>query len=165
MESEESPILSNWTLFKEDLHTYFGDPDKVMTQEQKLHMLKMNDNHCVLCYINQFKEVASLTRWNDDALHSQFYQGLPNHLQDDISQEGKPAKLQGMYQAALKFNGHYWEHQEGLKAMRTLDHGTQASSSRTVTSSSSTAPSSSITPSQDLKIHKSNGALTMEEKE
>ena len=33
MESEESPILSNWTLFEEDLHTYFGDPNEVMTQE------------------------------------------------------------------------------------------------------------------------------------
>jgi NifB/MoaA-like Fe-S oxidoreductase len=85
MESEESPTLSSWALFEEELHTYFGDPDEVTTQEQKLCMLRMNNNHCVLCYINQFKEVASLTKWNDNVLHSQFYQGLPNHLQDNIS--------------------------------------------------------------------------------
>jgi Retrotransposon gag protein len=85
MESEESPTLSSWVLFKEELHTYFGDPDEVATQEHKLCTLKMNDHHCILHYINQFKEVVSLTKWNDDALHLQFYQGLPSHLQDDIS--------------------------------------------------------------------------------
>jgi Retrotransposon gag protein len=84
MEPEEPLTLSSWALFEEELHTYFGDPDEVTTQEQKLHALKMNDNHRVLHYINQFKEVASLTKWNYDALRSQFYQGLPSHLQDDI---------------------------------------------------------------------------------
>jgi Retrotransposon gag protein len=69
MESEEPLTLSSWALFKEELHTYFRDPDEVMTQEQKLCVLKINNNHHVLCYINQFKEVASLTKWNDDALH------------------------------------------------------------------------------------------------
>jgi hypothetical protein len=69
---------------EEELHMYFRDPDEVATQEQKLHMLKMNDNHHVLHYINQFKEVVSLTKWNDNAHHSQFYQGLPSHLQDNI---------------------------------------------------------------------------------
>ena len=84
MEPEEPPTLSSWALFKEELHMYFGDPDKVMTQEQKLCMLKMNENHHVLCYINQFKEVVSLTKWNNNALCLQFYQGLPNQLQDNI---------------------------------------------------------------------------------
>jgi Retrotransposon gag protein len=120
MEPEEPPTLSSWALFKKELHTYFRDPDEVTTQERKLRALKMNDNHHVLRYINQFKEVVSLTKWNDDAL-SQFYQGLPSRLQDDILQEGKPAKLQGMYQAVLKFDGCYWECQEELKAMRTLE--------------------------------------------
>jgi Retrotransposon gag protein len=58
MESEESPTLSSWVLFEEELHMYFRDPDKVVTQEHKLHTLKMNDHHHVLRYINQFKEVA-----------------------------------------------------------------------------------------------------------
>jgi Retrotransposon gag protein len=77
-------MLSSWALFKEELHTYFRDPNEVATQEHKLCMLKMNNHHRILHYINQFKEVASLTKWNDDALHSQFYQGLPSCLQDDI---------------------------------------------------------------------------------
>jgi Retrotransposon gag protein len=85
MEPEEPPMLSSWALFKEELHMYFGDPNEVATQEHKLRMLKMNDHHRILRYINQFKEVASLTKWNNDALHSQFYQGLLSHLQDDIS--------------------------------------------------------------------------------
>jgi Retrotransposon gag protein len=84
MEPEEPLTLSSWALFEEELHMYFGDPDEVVTQERKLRMLKMNDNHCILCYINQFKEVVSLTKWNNDALCSQFYQGLPSRLQDDI---------------------------------------------------------------------------------
>jgi Retrotransposon gag protein len=85
MEPEEPPTLSSWAPFEEELHMYFRDPDKVVTQEQKLHTLKINNNHCILHYINQFKEVASLTKWNNDALCSQFYQGLPSCLQDDIS--------------------------------------------------------------------------------
>jgi hypothetical protein len=129
-------------------------------------MLKMNDNHHVLCYINQFKEVASLTKWNDDTLCSQFYQGLPSHLQDDISQEGKPMKLQGMYQAVLKFDGHYWERQEELKATRTLKRGAQAPSSRGANPPSSSTPASSLTnPLHNPKIYKSTGGLTKEEKE
>jgi Retrotransposon gag protein len=84
MEPEEPPTLSSWALFEEELHMNFGDPDEVATQECKLHTLKMNDHHHVLRYINQFKEVASMTKWNDDALRSQFYQGLPSCLQDDI---------------------------------------------------------------------------------
>jgi hypothetical protein len=166
MESEESPTLSSWVLFEEELHMYFGDPDEVVTQECKLRMLKMNDHHHVLHYINQFKEVASLTKWNDDALHLQFYQGLPSHLQDDISRDGKPAKLQGMYQAALKFDGHYWERQEELKATRTSDHGAQASSSRSANPPlSSTPPSSSTNPPHNPKIYKSTSGLTDKEKE
>jgi hypothetical protein len=129
-------------------------------------MLKMNDNHHILCFINQFKEVASLTKWNDNTLHSQFYQGLPSHLQDDISQEGKPMKLQGMYQAVLKFNGHYWEHQEELKAMRPLEHGTQVTSSHGANPPSSSTPfSSSTNPPCNPKIYKLTGRLTKEEKE
>jgi Retrotransposon gag protein len=166
MEPEEPLALSSWALFEEELHTYFEDPDKVATQEHKLHALKMNDNHRVLCYINQFKEVASLTKWNDNALCSQFYQGLLSHLQDDISQDGKPAKLQGMYQATLKFDGHYWECQEELKAMRTSDCGAQASSScGTNPSSSSTPPSSSTNPPCNPKIYKPTRGLTDKEKE
>jgi Retrotransposon gag protein len=145
MEPEEPPTLSSWALFKEELHMYFGDPNKVVTQERKLHALKMNNNHHVLCYINQFKEVVSLTKWNDDALCSQFYQGLPSRLQDNISQEGKPMKLQGMYQAALKFDGCYWECQEELKATRTSERGTQAPSSHGVNPPSSSTPTSSST--------------------
>jgi Retrotransposon gag protein len=147
MEPEEPLTLSSWTLFEEELHTYFGDPDEVVTQEHKLHMLKMNNHHCVLCYINQFKEVASLTKWNDDALCLQFYQGLPSHLQDDISCNGKPVKLQGMYQAVLKFDGHYWECQEELKAMRTSDRSTQAN-----TSCGTNSPSSSTPPAQPQNL-------------
>jgi hypothetical protein len=126
----------------------------------------MNDHHRVLHYINQFKEVASLTKWNNDTLRSQFYQGLPSRLQDNILQDGKPAKLQGMYQAALKFDGHYWECQEELKAMRTSDRSAQASSARnTNPPSSSTSPSSSTNPLHNPKIYKSTGGLTEEEKE
>jgi hypothetical protein len=34
MESKESPVLSSWALFEEEeLHTYFRDPNKVVTQE------------------------------------------------------------------------------------------------------------------------------------
>jgi Retrotransposon gag protein len=166
MESKESPTLSSWVLFEEELHTYFGDPDEVATQEHKLRMLKMNNHHCVLHYINQFKEVASLTKWNDDTLCSQFYQGLPSRLQDDILWDGKPAKLQGMYQAALKFDGCYWECQEELKAMRTSNHSTQASSSCGANPpSSSTSPSSSTNPPHNPKIYKLTGGLTEEEKE
>jgi hypothetical protein len=166
MEPEEPPMLSSQALFEEELHTYFRDPNEVMTQECKLRTLKMNNHHRILCYINQFKEVASLTKWNNDALHSQFYQGLPSCLQDDISHDGKPMKLQGMYQAVLKFDGHYWEHQEELKAMRTSDHGAQASSScSTNPPLSSTPPSSSTNPLCDPKIYKSTGRLTDKEKE
>jgi hypothetical protein len=49
MEPEEPPMLTSWALFEEELHMYFRDPDEVMTQECKLHMLKMNDHHCILC--------------------------------------------------------------------------------------------------------------------
>jgi hypothetical protein len=126
----------------------------------------MNNHHHVLRYINQFKEVVSLTKWNDDTLCSQFYQGLPSCLQDDISRDGKPAKLQGMCPAVLKFDGHYWERQEELKAMRTLDCGTQASSACGANPpSSSTSPSSSTNPLHDPKIYKSTSGLTEEEKE
>ncbi|KAF9515347.1 hypothetical protein BS47DRAFT_1391679 [Hydnum rufescens UP504] len=59
METEESPTLSSWMLFEEELHTYFRDPDEVANSERKLRALKMNDNHRVLRYINQFKEPPS----------------------------------------------------------------------------------------------------------
>jgi hypothetical protein len=65
-----------------------------------------------------------------------------------------------MYQAVLKFNGCYWEHQEELKATRTLEHGTQATSSHGVN-----PPSFSTNPLHDPKIYKSTGRLTEEEKE
>ena len=49
--------------------------------------------------------------WGDTVLCHQFYQGLPNHLQDLIAnqEQGKPTSFHAIYQLAITFDNRYWE--------------------------------------------------------
>ncbi|MBW0564140.1 hypothetical protein O181_103855 [Austropuccinia psidii MF-1] len=56
---DPSYLLNNWPLFKSQLFTLFGDPNKVRKAEQELDNLRMKERGHVSLYIADFRSLMS----------------------------------------------------------------------------------------------------------
>jgi len=65
----------------------------------------------IVTYNVEFMRYAAQLNWGDTVLCHQFYQELPNCLQDLIAnrEQGKLTFFHAMYQLAITFDNHYWE--------------------------------------------------------
>src|SRR5882724_8113620 len=80
----EPSIHNDWGEFVDQLNTYFGQPDLAQASEHALCTLKMQDYQHVNKYMIKFSEHATNTGWNDVALYGEFYQGLAEHIKDQL---------------------------------------------------------------------------------
>ena len=96
----------------------FGEIDEEGKAERAIRSLDMKGTQSVEGYVVEFRRLAGLTRWNDPALASQFYSGLPRRLKNDLARlpEGRPRSLTSLEKIILRMDQHYWEYQEDLKA-------------------------------------------------
>jgi len=103
--------LSIWHLFVEELRVHFGLSDPVGDATNLIDNLHMKPGDKISTYNVEFIQYAAQLNWGDTVLCHRFYQGLPNHLQDLISnwEQGKSNSFQAMYQLAITFNNCYWE--------------------------------------------------------
>jgi len=103
--------LSIWHLFVEELWVHFGLSDPVGDATNLIDNLHMKPGDKISTYNVEFIRYTAQLNWGDTVLCHRFYQGLPNHLQDLISnwEQGKSNSFQAMYQLAITFNNCYWE--------------------------------------------------------
>jgi hypothetical protein len=103
--------LEDWDLFVEELQTNFGPYDQTGDAESKLVSLKMTSGQCITEYIVHFNSLAPRCDWGNAALCHWFYEGLLNHLKDEVSQgdDGKPRTLNLMQIKAQNADARYWE--------------------------------------------------------
>ena len=83
----------SWVEFAEELKTYFGPANPVGLAEIELQYLTMASNAKLSEYLLQFTTLASWVGWGEQALHFQFYDGLPEQLKDQLAILGKPNSL------------------------------------------------------------------------
>jgi len=80
----EPLIQGDWGEFFDQLNVYFGQPNLAQASKCALCALKMlNYQHVNKCMI-EFSKHAMHTGWNDAALYGEFYQGLAEHIKDQI---------------------------------------------------------------------------------
>ena len=72
----------SWAEFARKLKTHFGPANPVGLAEIELQHLTMASNAKLLEYLVQFNTLASCMGWGEQALHFQFYDGLPDCLKD-----------------------------------------------------------------------------------
>src|SRR5260370_7139522 len=68
---------SSWTEFTKELRTHFGLANPVGSAKIELQHLTMASNARLPEYLVQFNRLASRIGWGEQALHFQFYDGLP----------------------------------------------------------------------------------------
>jgi ferredoxin len=111
------PWISDYGEFLEKFREMFGEIDEEGKAERAIRSLDMKGTQSVEGYVVEFRRLAGLTRWNESALASQFYSGLPRRLKNDLARlpEGRPRSLTALEKITLRMDQHYWEYQEDLK--------------------------------------------------
>src|SRR5882724_9629569 len=77
-------IWGDWGEFVDQLNVYFGQPYLAQASKCALHALKMYTHQLVNKYMIEFSKHATHTGWNDVALYGEFYQGLSEHIKDQL---------------------------------------------------------------------------------
>jgi len=103
--------LSNWNLFVDELHQYFGLSDPIDEVANMLDNLRMKPSDKISTYNVDFMCYASQLGWENSVLCYCYYQRLPNQIQDPISiwEQGKPTSFQDMYALVMTIDHCYWE--------------------------------------------------------
>jgi len=95
----------------EELQVHFGLSDPVGDVANLIDNLCIKPGDKIATYNVEFMWYTAQLNWGDTVLCHQFYQGLPNHLQDLIAnqEQGKPTSFHAIYQLAITFDNRYWE--------------------------------------------------------
>ena len=103
--------LSNWNLFVDELHRYFGLLDLIGEVANMLDNLHMKPGNKISTYNVDFMCYAFQLGWGNSVLCYCYYQELPNWIQDSIftQEQGKSTSFQNMYTLAMTIDHHYWE--------------------------------------------------------
>src|SRR5260221_502591 len=112
---------SNWPDFITEICTHFGPSNPTGTAEIELRHLSMQPNAHISEYLVRFNTLASRLSWGDAALPFQFYDGLPDCLNDKITILGKPESLQCKVNVTVRYEALHWERQAEQRMNRRFD--------------------------------------------
>ena len=79
--------------------------------------------------------------YGEGALWHHFYNGLPDHIKDEVSRIRKPSTLSDLHHLAQAIDAHYWEHKS------EVSHQTKPSANPSTSKSTSNKPSTSASTS------------------
>ncbi len=97
-------------------------------------------------YLVRFNTLASRVGWGEQALHFQFYDGLPECLKDQLAMLGKPDSLHDLVLVTQRYDNLYWERQEECKLAHQWDN-------KLMTYANSQGPNTSNPPSTQTNDH------------
>lgn len=99
--------ITDWDVFKAEFVTAFYDPDETRSAAHKMRELKQRRSAAE--YVAEFRELVAILGWTEEAqLRHQFYQGLKDHVKDDLSTRDDPTSLDALITLAIKIdNRHY----------------------------------------------------------
>lgn len=131
-------FCSNWDEFKRELSSQFGNPHEERDAERELMKLKMAENHKVSRYVIDFNNLATRTAWDDGALRSHFYIGLPDRIKDQLASRpgGPPRNLNDLRRSAQEYDALYWSRQSEKKTFPAISRPQPSSSSQSSNQSS-----------------------------
>ena len=113
LELDEDPLwFDNWNLFKNELQSQFGEVNIEATAERNIRTLNMKTSDNITTYITKFHTLANNLQWNNEALVSEFRQGLAGRIKDELQHvERDHWTLNDLEARCLKIDYRYWERQ------------------------------------------------------
>ncbi|KAG6329085.1 hypothetical protein ID866_10003 [Astraeus odoratus] len=110
------PAWSNDYLeFIIELTTNFRPHDPVSNAKHQLDNLTMKDSSHINKYIVKFNHLATQAcGYGEGALHHIFYNGLLDHIKNEVVYIGKPTHLINLHTMAQGINVCYWEHKSEI---------------------------------------------------
>ena len=105
----------NFSLFIQQLMLVFGPHDPIGDAESKLRTLRMKPSDPISTYIIEFNTQAAMTRWGEAALWSQFYEGLPSRIKNQLAVLDPPTNLVGLQSLAQRIDQRYWKRESEKK--------------------------------------------------
>jgi hypothetical protein len=137
---EENPIMNNWPQFKSAMIKNLGDPDKVRTATRQLRTLQQTKS-CA-AYSTEFFKLSAFLSWNDDALISQFHNGLKPEVKYALAIMDRDFKtVEELSETAVRLDNRIFEQRS--EENKSKEREKSASNAR---NSSNNAPVASHTP-------------------
>jgi hypothetical protein len=131
----------NYAAFISELETNFGPHDPAGDAEKALSTLTMKDNQRILRYNVEFWKLASHVSWNDAAIASRYYLGLPTRLRMEVLRGGKPTTLAEIRYKAQDADDIYWAMKD--EAAQEIKAATGTSKPPTTSKGSGNRPATS----------------------
>lgn len=138
---------SSFDAFVDELTRNFGPADPQGDAIFELSQLTMRENHHISRYTIQFSLLASRTGYNDIALRSQYYKGLPSRLKDKLSESDPAITLLELRDKATRIDTRYWQRKKEseMEAKSSFTPKSNATPSKTDNSQSTSTNNSNRT--------------------
>ncbi len=120
----------NFALFVQELQTNFGPHDPVGDAEAAIKVLTMKTNDKLATYQVEFDALAGVIGWDDNALRSIFYSGLPRRIKDEMMRQSYTPTLAGVKLVARIIDARYWQRDAERKIEQALERSGGQSSSK-----------------------------------
>jgi Retrotransposon gag protein len=111
--------MDDFTLFAAEITKVFGDPDIIGSATRSLRKLRQTGS--VASYASEFRRHSTLLSWGEQALISQFYEGLKGPIKDELVREGRQTELSVLIDLATRIDTRLYE--------RSLERGDTSRSS------------------------------------
>ena len=133
-----------WEDFEEALKTTFGEPDPVASASYKLDHLVMKEHHHITKYNVDFNELATITGYDERALHAMYYRGLAPRIKDALAISGKPNTLDELRTKSQALDLRYWERKDEERFKSNAQSSSSAKPAATTSSSTSQSTSKTV---------------------
>ena len=139
--------MENYKEFVLELQTNFGPHDPVGDAEHQLDHLTMKDGQRITKYVVEFNQIAMQVQgYGEGALRHHFYNGLPDHIKDEVSCVGKPPTLSELRSLAQLIDARYWERKSEINRQAKPSAAPPSKSNKTPATSSMNSSGSKASP-------------------
>ena len=106
-DQETQNIFSDWDNFEQALKDNFGVVNEERQAAAELMMLRQHKSCAV--YSARFRQLASKTEWDDEALMEMYYRGLKEEVKDELYLADRPEDLTTYITMAVKIDERQYE--------------------------------------------------------
>jgi hypothetical protein len=99
--------MDNFSLFAAEITKVFGDPDVIGSATRSLRKLRQTGS--VASYASEFRRHSTLLSWGEQALVSQFYDGLKGSIKDELARVERPTELRALIDLATRIDTRLYE--------------------------------------------------------
>lgn len=115
-------LLSDWTLFREQLRASFGGIDVPAKAANEIRRLKQGNGN-VPNYTSQFLQLAADLSWNEEALLDQYRAGLSEEIKDALVHHDRPTTVQALAALATRCDNRLHERKLERSTARPMNPG------------------------------------------